>query len=238
MNESHRIGIDYFVNRCRSNFGNNWWMLFPSAKRMYIESLFGELTECSGETPPGSGFIVLLSAGTLMIKPIWHGMMTSSIGNIFRVIGTCAGNSPVTGEVPSQRPVTRSFDGFVDLRQHKRLSKQSWGWWFETSSRPLLRHCNVGMFCFIYSESQQFVPWNGMMCLPISSAYKCPFVKLELIAPQTIKLVFRNWLKRKRFSNYWPFVRRISPQWGHFANKRSSVLRMCFHFTLSSCTTT
>ena len=26
----------------------------------------------------------------------------------------CAGNSPVTGEVPARRPVTRSFDAFVD----------------------------------------------------------------------------------------------------------------------------
>ena len=30
----------------------------------------------------------------------------------FVSLGLCAGNSPVTGEFPSQRPVTRSFDGF------------------------------------------------------------------------------------------------------------------------------
>ena len=42
-----------------------------------------------------------------------------------------------------QRPVTRSFDVFFDLRLNKRLSKQSWGWWFETPSRSLWRHCNV-----------------------------------------------------------------------------------------------
>ena len=53
-----------------------------------------------------------------------------------------AGNSPVTGKFPSQRPVTRSFDGFFDLRLNKRLSKQSRRWWFETSSCPLWRHCN------------------------------------------------------------------------------------------------
>ena len=29
------------------------------------------------------------------------------------------GNSPVTGEFPSQRPVTRSFDVFFDLRLSK-----------------------------------------------------------------------------------------------------------------------
>ena len=55
----------------------------------------------------------------------------------------CAGNSPVTGEFPSQRPVTRSFDVFFDLCLHKPLSKQLWGWRFETLSRPLWRHRNA-----------------------------------------------------------------------------------------------
>ena len=38
----------------------------------------------------------------------------------------CAGNSLVTGEFPSQRPVARSFDIFfdVDIRPNKPLSKQ------------------------------------------------------------------------------------------------------------------
>ena len=48
----------------------------------------------------------------------------------------------VLGEFPAQRLVTRSFDVFFDLRLDKRLSKQSWGWWFETLSRPLWRHRN------------------------------------------------------------------------------------------------
>ena len=54
----------------------------------------------------------------------------------------CAGNSPVPGEFPAQRPVTRIFDVFFDLRPNKRLKKQSWGWWFETPSRSLWSHCN------------------------------------------------------------------------------------------------
>ena len=57
-------------------------------------------------------------------------------------LALCAGNSPVTGEFPTQRPVARSCDVFFHLRLNKRLSKQSWGWWFETPSRPLLRQCN------------------------------------------------------------------------------------------------
>ena len=54
-----------------------------------------------------------------------------------------AGNSFITGEFPALRPVTRSFYVFFDLCLNKRLSKQSWGWWFETLSRPSWRHWNV-----------------------------------------------------------------------------------------------
>ena len=57
-------------------------------------------------------------------------------------LALCAGNSSVAGEVPAQRPVTRSFDVFFDHRLNQQLSEQSWGWWFETTSRPLWRHCN------------------------------------------------------------------------------------------------
>ena len=67
-------------------------------------------------------------------------MMTSSNGNIFRVTGHLCGEFTVPCEFPTQRPVTRSFDVFFDLRLNKRLSKQSWGWWFKTLSRPLWRH--------------------------------------------------------------------------------------------------
>ena len=58
------------------------------------------------------------------------------------LLAICAGNSPVPGEFPTQRPVTRSFDVFFDMRLNKRLSKQSWGWWFKTLSCPLWRHRN------------------------------------------------------------------------------------------------
>ena len=73
-------------------------------------------------------------------SPRWrHQMETFSALLVF-----CAGNSPVTGEFPAQRPVTRYFEVFFDLRLNKTLSKQSWGWWFETPSRSLWRHCNAG----------------------------------------------------------------------------------------------
>ena len=51
-------------------------------------------------------------------------MMTSSNGNIFRVTGHLCGEFTGSGEFPTQRPVTRSFDVFFDLRLNKRLGKQ------------------------------------------------------------------------------------------------------------------
>ena len=67
--------------------------------------------------------------------------------NIFSaLLAICAENSPVTGEFPAQRSVSRSFDVLIELGLNKRLRKQSWGWWFETVSRPLLRHCNDDIF--------------------------------------------------------------------------------------------
>ena len=71
-------------------------------------------------------------------------MMTSWNGNIFRVTGPLCGE--FTGHrwifFPAQRPVTRSFDVFFDLDLNKPLSKQLWGWWLETQSHSLWRHCN------------------------------------------------------------------------------------------------
>ena len=39
------------------------------------------------------------------------------------LLALCVGNSPAIGEFPTQRPVTRSFDDFFDLRLNKQLSK-------------------------------------------------------------------------------------------------------------------
>ena len=52
---------------------------------------------------------------------IQKNMMTSSNGIIFRVTGPLCGEFTGLGEFPTQRPVTRSFDVFFDLRLNKRL---------------------------------------------------------------------------------------------------------------------
>ena len=68
------------------------------------------------------------------------------------LLAICAGNSPVPGEFPAQRPVTRSFHVFFDLRLNNPLSKHSWGWWFETLWCPLWRHCNATMRPWLRSQ--------------------------------------------------------------------------------------
>ena len=85
------------------------------------------------------------------------------------LLAICAENSPVPGEFPAQRPVTRNFDVFFDLRPNKRLNKQWWGWWFETISHPLWRHRNGhkihpiarpvrrGMGCPLWVETYNFM---------------------------------------------------------------------------------
>ena len=66
-------------------------------------------------------------------------MMTPSNGNVFRVTDLLWIHwSPVR----SQRPMTGSFDVFLELRRNKWLSKQSRRRWFGTPSRLLWRYCN------------------------------------------------------------------------------------------------
>ena len=51
----------------------------------------------------------VLNSTSIHFSPWWrHQMETFSA-----LLALCAGNSPVTGEFPSQRPVTRSFDVFI-----------------------------------------------------------------------------------------------------------------------------
>ena len=70
-------------------------------------------------------------------------IMTSPNWNRSRVTG------PFCGEFTGHRwlPLAKASDAehwcFLWSAPSKRLSKQSWGWWFETPSRPLWRHCNA-----------------------------------------------------------------------------------------------
>ena len=80
-------------------------------------------------------------------KPViswWrHQMETSSA-----LLALRAGNSPVPGEFPAQRPGTRSFDVFFDLRPNKRLSKQSWGNNFNDNLLKVSDHDRINLISF------------------------------------------------------------------------------------------
>ena len=98
------------------------------------------------------------------------------------LLAICAGNLPAPGEFPTQRPVTRSFDVYFDLRPNKWLSKQSWGWWFETLSCSLWRHRNARStwaqapvqltVCWSNSKFDKILQYSSSKCsLPITTNF-------------------------------------------------------------------
>ena len=131
-------------NNLNCNLVNQKW-LFPiilSLKPVYFVVTDEKFWSVSIMTWCQTGDRPLSTPRTTQFSDAWwcHQMETFSA-----LLALYAGNSPVPGEFPTQRPVTRSFDVYFDLRPNRRLSKQSWGWWFETASWPLWRHRN-GMY--------------------------------------------------------------------------------------------
>ena len=83
--------------------------------------------------------------------------MTPSNGNIFRVTGPLCGEFTSYRWIPLTKPVTRSFDVFLDLRLNKLLSKQSWDWWLETPSCPLFFTTKWWYKPYIYQHFLGFI---------------------------------------------------------------------------------
>ena len=119
-------------------------------------------------------------------------MMTSSNGNIFRVTGPLCGEFTGHRWILRPRPVTRMF--FFYLRLNKRLSKQSWGWWFETPSCPLWRHSDEG-WCFMAGQNMfdNSIKSVKYLCDPpatlvvkvTSNAIRCPWCDPDKINSNT-----------------------------------------------------
>ena len=103
------------------------------------------------------------------------------------LLALCAGNSPVTGEFPAQRPVTRSFDVFFDLRLNPQLSKQWRRWWFATLPRLLWRHCNGCNTCeiLLLPDNQQLQQVVGFV-----KHLSADFLLGNIIA---LSLISRHW---------------------------------------------
>ena len=97
---------------------------------------------------------------------------------------------------PAKRPVTQSFDVFFDLCLNKWLSKQPWGWWFETPSWSLRRHGNVHKMCSRYQSKMGFENYpteiiatnpgaNESLVIRISLYYLSSILLLTLISVTT-----------------------------------------------------
>ena len=115
----------------------------------------------------------------------------------------CAGNSPASDEFPAQKPVTRSFDVFFDLCLNKRLLKQTWGWWFETLSRPLWRHCNENMtqqirnyvYCTIFTRHTERIR------KPKRDQYD--HLRTDILIPRLTQFIPGGDVTIKHFMGYW-----------------------------------
>ena len=99
---------------CLSGQGNMHTLALTTKKY----NIFASLSLCEGECT-NNRFLTQIDSNAEWVSmsrrwQLFH-MVTSSNGNIFRVTDFCMGNSPVTGEFPTQRPVTRNFDIFFDL---------------------------------------------------------------------------------------------------------------------------
>ena len=133
--------------------------------RWYFSSIKQYHTNCVGHWHTATmlnRYVVLHIVSTWSSMSTWwrHQMEIFSA-----LLAIYAGNSPVTSEFPAQRPVTRSFDIFFDLRLNKRLSKQSWGWWYETPSRWSWRHCNAMSVIFHCLRHLLYAAHGSRICL-------------------------------------------------------------------------
>ena len=118
-------------------------------------------------------------------------MMTSSNGNFFRVTGH------LCGEFTGPRWIHHTKASDAELWCYlwsKRLSKQWWGWWFETLSHPLWRHRNE---CHRWYSSQK-ASNAGLSCFFVVSC-EIPLNKQQF--PTSLNTMTHMWRCCKVFEN-------------------------------------
>ena len=141
------------------------------------------------------------------------------------LLAICAGNSPVAGEFPTQRPVTQGFDVFFDLRLDKRLIKQRWGWRFATPSHPLWRHHNVCRMNWSSVNAKKYIDCR----FGVKAFFKLQIISILTQLNSTLQVLIRSdgsdwedvlslghlcfpspWWGHglKIFPRYWPFIYR------------------------------
>ena len=154
------------------------------------------------------------------IFPI-HSWWCHPIVTFCALLALCLGNSPVTDEFSSQRPVTHSFDVFFDLHLNKRLSTQSRPQWFETSSRSSWCHCNVNDL----SYWQRCWYYHGTLSL--QSVTATPIKTRCIYRHPIFKWVAVSWQK---LSVYW-MASHLELSSSHVTNHRLYVLPSVLNFS-------
>ena len=103
----------------------------------------------------GTGVILWLPPAVPVKWPRGICMLTSSNGNIFRVTGHLCREFTVHRLIPLTKVSDVELWCFL-WSAPERLSKQSWGWWFETPSGSLWRHRNgTSSICVNWHKAQQ-----------------------------------------------------------------------------------
>ena len=153
-------------------------------KMLEFRSKFISHFDITTTSPRGQYVDVENFAQCLRFFVIWFTWWRHQMEIFSALLAICAGNSPVTGEFPTKRPVTRSFDVFFDLHPNERLSKQSWGWWLEMLSSSLWRHRNVRPSFPLFSG----LPHNTKNC-QMGSVLSHWFI----MTLTTWKLIPHNW---------------------------------------------
>ena len=163
----------------------------------------------------------------------------------------CAGNSPVTGEFPSQSPLTRRFNVVFDQQLNKWLSERSKRWWFETPSRSLLHHCNAQTLILKVNDDKStriqtvtdrtahgqysHVAWASRH---LKSQATRLFYTLFMITTKTISKIYITVHLREKCTSYrWISSQRnsnsenVSISWGNHEGKiwQNDILTWCSH---------
>ena len=131
--------------------------------------------ELRWENREWNGPQVKVAPSTITNQTWWHQQMET----FFALLALCTRNLLVTGEFSIPKPVTRSFDVFIDLLLNKRLSEQSRRPWFQTPLRLSWHYCNAQSY------------WRNIRWLLFTSTRAIPCEK--------------NWVYRSVFLNFNSF---------------------------------
>ena len=136
------------IHKTNTQCGKYWFLISAKAPLHLSLTLLGDNSKTRGELVSDTfwNYWTEVSDDTMrLISMCVHSWWRHQMKTFSALLAICARNSPVPSEFPTQKPVTRCFDVFFDLRLNTQLSKESWGWWLGTQSHHyeviVMYHC-------------------------------------------------------------------------------------------------